>query len=128
MLTDRREYGFEGAHWLPHVPDGHQCGRMHGHSYRVWLHVAGPLDPAKDWVVDFAEIDRVFEHYRKLLDHHTLNEIEGLENPTSERLATWLAAKLRDPIARLAPGVRLVRVDVAETRRSLVKFVLPADG
>ena len=85
-----KEYRFESAHWLPHVPDGHPCGRMHGHSYRLVIRVDGPLDESSGWVVDFADLDAAFLPLRERLDHHLLNDLEGLENPTCEILARWI--------------------------------------
>lgn len=121
----RREYRFEAAHRLPHVAPDHQCGRVHGHSYRVRLVCEGPVDVAMGWVFDFAALDAAFEPLRKRLDHHLLNEIEGLENPTSENLAMWVARRMAPVVAVLAAGARLVRVDVSETERSMASFDVP---
>ena len=105
-----REFGFEAAHRLPHVPDGHKCARLHGHSFRVEVHVAGPLDPRLGWVLDFADVQAACEPVRDVLDHRYLNEVEGLENPTSENLAAWIWDRL------VAGGLGgLVRVVVRET-------------
>lgn len=84
------EFTFEAAHRLPHVPDGHKCGRLHGHSYRVAVHVDGEVDPATGMVMDFADIKVAVASVINRLDHYYLNEVEGLENPTSENLAQWL--------------------------------------
>ncbi len=85
-----KDFGFEAAHYLPNVPVGHKCARMHGHSYRVEVHVSGPLDDRFGWVMDFGELSAAFAPVRKQLDHRVLNEIGGLENPTSEILAIWI--------------------------------------
>lgn len=85
-----REFCFEAAHRLPNVPEGHKCARLHGHSFRVEVHVQGPLDPDLGWVLDFSDIKRAFAPLHELLDHHYLNEVEGLENPTSENIACWI--------------------------------------
>jgi 6-pyruvoyltetrahydropterin/6-carboxytetrahydropterin synthase len=85
-----REFTFEAAHRLPHVPEGHKCGRLHGHSYRVEVHVRGDVDPVTGMVIDFAEIKAAFRPLEDMLDHHYLNEVDGLENPTSENLARWV--------------------------------------
>jgi 6-pyruvoyltetrahydropterin/6-carboxytetrahydropterin synthase len=104
-----KEFGFEAAHVLPNVPDGHKCKRLHGHSYRVRICVDGDLDPVLGWVVDFAEIADAFEPILKDLDHYYLNEIDGLENPTSEVLARWIWA-------RLSPALPILsRVEISET-------------
>jgi 6-pyruvoyltetrahydropterin/6-carboxytetrahydropterin synthase len=104
-----KEFGFEAAHMLPNVPDDHKCKRLHGHSYRVRIVVEGDLDPTLGWVIDFADIATAFEPIRRRLDHYYLNEIEGLENPTSEVLARWIWK-------RILPSLPLLsRVEVAET-------------
>ena len=90
-----KEFTFEAAHRLPHVPEGHKCARLRGHSFRVKLYVSGPVDPHAGWVMDFAELKRAFRPLYDVLDHRYLNEIEGLENPTSEKLARWIWARLR---------------------------------
>lgn len=85
-----REFTFEAAHRLPHVPEGHKCARLHGHSYRVEVHVRGNVDPTSGMVIDFADIKAAFRPLQERLDHYYLNEVEGLENPTSENLARWV--------------------------------------
>jgi 6-pyruvoyltetrahydropterin/6-carboxytetrahydropterin synthase len=85
-----KEFAFEAAHRLPFAPEGHKCARLHGHSFRVEVHVAGEVDPELGWIMDFADVKAAFEPIRDQLDHHYLNEIEGLENPTSEVLARWI--------------------------------------
>ncbi len=93
---------FESAHFLPNVPEGHKCGRLHGHSFRVEIHVSGPLDPHTGWVVDFADVKAAFKPLFEQLDHHYLNEIEGLENPTSEVIAQWIWRKLKPALPGLS--------------------------
>jgi len=97
-----REFTFEAAHRLPNVPAGHKCARLHGHSFRVTVHVAGPLDPRLGWVADFAELSAAFEPLRESLDHRYLNEIAGLENPTSEVLARWIWDRLQPRLPGLS--------------------------
>ncbi|MEJ2791326.1 MULTISPECIES: 6-carboxytetrahydropterin synthase QueD [unclassified Pseudoxanthomonas] len=80
----------EAAHRLPHVPDGHKCARLHGHSFRIELHLSGPVDPHAGWVMDFADVKAAFQPIYDRLDHHYLNDIPGLDNPTSEQLAKWI--------------------------------------
>lgn len=80
----------EAAHRLPNVPEGHKCARLHGHSFRIELHLSGPVDPQAGWVMDFAEVKAAFKSIYDQLDHHYLNDIPGLDNPTSERLAAWI--------------------------------------
>jgi len=104
-----KEFTFEAAHRLPHVPEGHKCGRLHGHSYRVTLAVEGEPGERSGWVVDFSEISAAFAPLKERLDHYYLNEIEGLENPTSEILAQWIWQRIQP----LLPG--LCRVSISET-------------
>ena len=100
-----KAFTFEAAHRLPNVPDGHKCARLHGHSFRVELHVAGEPDPHTGCVMDFADLGRAFQPLLECLDHHYLNDIPGLENPTSERLAQWIWAQLRPVLPQLAEVV-----------------------
>ena len=93
---------FEAAHLLPNAPEGHKCGRLHGHSYRVEVHVAGPVGEESGWVIDFAEIKAAFKPLLKQLDHRYLNEIEGLENPTSEVLVRWIWRRLKPELPGLS--------------------------
>jgi 6-pyruvoyltetrahydropterin/6-carboxytetrahydropterin synthase len=85
-----KEFRFEAAHRLPHVPNGHKCSRLHGHSYRVTVHIAGPVDERAGWLRDFADLSCAMRPLVDRLDHYYLNEIEGLDNPTSEVLARWI--------------------------------------
>jgi len=100
-----REFRFESAHWLPNVPDGHKCRRLHGHSFRVDVHVRGPVASESGWIVDFADIDAAFAPIHAEVDHHGLNEVDGLENPTSELLAQWIWQKLAPRLEGLASVV-----------------------
>jgi 6-pyruvoyltetrahydropterin/6-carboxytetrahydropterin synthase len=104
-----RELRFEAAHRLPHVPAGHKCARLHGHSFKIELAIAGPVDPKTGWFIDYAEVDRVWQPLHEILDHHYLNEIPGLENPTSENLARFLWDRIKPEL------VELERVVVHET-------------
>jgi 6-pyruvoyltetrahydropterin/6-carboxytetrahydropterin synthase len=107
-----RTYAFDAAHRLPGVPRGHKCGRMHGHGYVLEVTVAGPVGRRTGWVVDFADLDAAAEPLVAALDHRTLNEVAGLENPTSEVLARWFWDRLR-------PRLRGLReVAIAESPRS----------
>ena len=100
-----KEFSFEAAHRLPNVPAGHKCARLHGHSFKVELHVRGPVLEPTGWVMDFADIKAAFKPLEEQLDHHYLNEIEGLENPTSEVLARWIWQRLRAQLPQLAKVV-----------------------
>lgn len=97
-----KEFTFEAAHRLPNVPPGHKCARLHGHSFRVAIHVRGPVGEESGWVLDFAEIGAAFQPIHAQLDHYYLNEIEGLSNPTSENIARWLWRRLRPALPALS--------------------------
>jgi len=103
------DFSFEAAHRLPTVPEGHKCARLHGHSFRVRVTVSGPVDPQMGWVIDFADIKQAFAPLREALDHRYLNEIGGLENPTSEVLARWIWDRLHPSLPILSA------VEVRET-------------
>jgi 6-pyruvoyltetrahydropterin/6-carboxytetrahydropterin synthase len=104
-----KELGFEAAHRLPNVPPDHKCARLHGHSFRVAVYVSGEPGVETGWLVDFADIDAACAPVVDALDHRYLNEIEGLDNPTSERIAMWIWAR----VAPALPG--LSRIVVQET-------------
>jgi 6-pyruvoyltetrahydropterin/6-carboxytetrahydropterin synthase len=100
-----KEFTFEAAHRLPNVPPGHKCNRLHGHSYRVELHVRGPIGERSGWIMDFADLKAAFAPLHARLDHYYLNEVEGLENPTSENLARWIWRRLRSTLPQLSSVV-----------------------
>jgi 6-pyruvoyltetrahydropterin/6-carboxytetrahydropterin synthase len=105
----RKTFQFEAAHLLPHLPQDHKCRRLHGHSFSVEIVVEGPCDPALGWVMDYADISKAFRPLWEQLDHYYLNEVEGLENPTSENVAIWIWK-------HLSPNLPLLsEVVVAET-------------
>ena len=89
-----KEFTFEAAHRLPHVPEGHKCARLHGHSFVVRISVDGEVGEQSGWVMDFGDIKAAFKPLYDRLDHYYLNEIPGLENPTSENLARWIWREL----------------------------------
>ena len=107
-----KSFTIEAAHYLPNVPEGHKCRRMHGHSFRITLHVTGPVDEKMGWVMDFADIKQAFKPLFNELDHHCLNDIPGLENPTSENLAIWIWRRLITELPQLSA------VEVHETCNS----------
>ncbi len=97
-----KEFSIEAAHRLPHVPEGHKCSRLHGHSFQVSIHVSGAVDAQSGWVMDFADIKAAFKPVWERLDHHYLNDIAGLENPTSENLARWIWRELKPALPLLS--------------------------
>jgi 6-pyruvoyltetrahydropterin/6-carboxytetrahydropterin synthase len=95
-------FTIEAAHRLPHVPAGHKCGRLHGHTFQIEVHVQGPLDPKLGWIIDFADIKSAFKPIEEQIDHHYLNDVEGLENPTSENVARWVWKNLKPSLPSLS--------------------------
>lgn len=110
-----KEFTFDSAHFLPNVPRGHKCGRMHGHTFKVRIEVQGPVSDQMGWVIDFADIKGHVKPLIDMIDHSVLNQHSGLENPTSENIAMWFW----DHLASL-PGLRAV--EVQETCTSGVRF------
>lgn len=105
----RRTFQFEAAHRLPRVAPDHKCARLHGHSFVAEVVVEGEVDPHLGWVMDYADIKAAFAPLYRQLDHHYLNDIPGLENPTSEILARWIWDRLKPSLPLLTEIV------VAET-------------
>ena len=97
-----KEFTFDSAHFLPNVPDGHKCKNIHGHTYLLTVFFEGPLVEHLEWVVDFAVVKNVINPIINQVDHKLINDIEGLENPTCERLAVWLWNKIKPQMPQLA--------------------------
>ncbi len=117
--TIYKRFALECAHWLPNVPDDHKCRRLHGHSFHVEVHVEGEPGPESGWVRDFADITAAWQPIHDALDHRCLNEVDGLANPTSERLAQWVWARL----APALPGISAIVVE--ETCTSGCRYTGP---
>ena len=100
-----KRFTLEAAHRLPNVPAGHKCARLHGHSFQVEVHVSGEPDAHTGWVMDFADVKAAFAPLFNQLDHNCLNDIPGLENPTSERLAIWIWERLKPALPPLSEVV-----------------------
>jgi 6-pyruvoyltetrahydropterin/6-carboxytetrahydropterin synthase len=107
-----KDFSFEAAHRLPRVAEGHKCARLHGHSFHVRVWITGPVDAQLGWVIDFAEIVAAVQPSIDALDHRYLNEIPGLDNPTSECLARWLWRRIASKLPLLSA------VEVRETCNS----------
>jgi len=105
----RKTFQFEAAHLLPHLPASHKCRRLHGHSFKVEVAVEGECDPRLGWVIDYADIAEAFRPIWERIDHNYLNDVEGLENPTSENVALWIWSQLKPRLPLLSEIV------VAET-------------
>ena len=99
----QKTFQFEAAHSLPRLPQDHKCYRLHGHSFKATLHVSGECDEDLGWLIDYAEISDAFKPLWEQLDHHHLNEIEGLENPTSENIARWIWTTSNRPYPYFKP-------------------------
>ena len=99
-------YSFEAAHRLPLLPPTHKCHRLHGHNYKLDVAICGPLDD-RGFVVDYAELDAVVQPLVDALDHRYLNEIDGLENPTSEVMAVWFRQRIMTALPDYDPVVRI---------------------
>lgn len=111
-----KQFTFDSAHFLPHVPDGHKCKNMHGHTYRLVVYLEGPLKEKLDWVEDFAEVKRVVNPIVKRLDHKVINDLEGLENPTCERIAVWIWDEIKPHLPLLE------KIELFETPTSGVVY------
>jgi 6-pyruvoyltetrahydropterin/6-carboxytetrahydropterin synthase len=107
-----KKFTFDSAHALPHVPDGHKCKNVHGHTYLLTVYVEGVLDPKLGWIMDFGDLKDVIKPLVKRIDHKFLNDIEGLENPTCEILAVWIWDRLVNDISGLK------RIELNETPTS----------
>jgi 6-pyruvoyltetrahydropterin/6-carboxytetrahydropterin synthase len=105
----RKSFQFEAAHLLPNLPLDHKCRRLHGHSFVCEIAIEGECDPRLGWLKDYAELQAIFRPVWERLDHRYLNEIAGLENPTSENIAVWIWKELKPALPML------VEVAVAET-------------
>jgi 6-pyruvoyltetrahydropterin/6-carboxytetrahydropterin synthase len=116
-----KTFGFEAAHHLPSFPDGHKCRRMHGHSFRVDVVVEGEVPAGQHHLVDYGDLKKAIEPVRVQLDHYCLNDIEGLENPTSEVVARWIWDRLKPTIGDLAA------IRVHETCTTTCEYRGPGD-
>jgi len=98
-----KSFRFEAAHRLPMLPPEHKCHRMHGHSFQIEITVTGPIDPKLGWLIDFDEITSLIEPIvMGELDHRVLNEVQGLENATSENLSVWVWNRVKPLLPQLS--------------------------
>ncbi len=100
-----KSFTFEAAHWLPTFPEGHKCHRMHGHSFKVDVCVEGSVSESSGYLLDYGAIRAATEPIERDLDHRCLNEIPGLENPTSEQIALWIWKRVQGNLPMLAEVV-----------------------
>lgn len=112
-----KTFRFDAAHRLPDLPEGHKCRRLHGHSYRLDVHVTGEVDPATGLVIDFGELKARVEPILEQLDHRCLNDVPGLEQTTAERLAAFIFHRLVDYV----PGLSAVALWESDTARCIYR-------
>ena len=113
----RQQFQIESARFLPKLPAAHPCSRMHGHSFKIIISLIGDVDPEMGWVMDYHEISNIMKPILSKLDHHILNEIEGLKNPTSELLAKWIYDQAISSLPILK-SVSVLETDTTECRYS----------
>ncbi len=116
-----KAFTFDAAHHLPNCPPGHRCRRPHGHSYRIEIHLSGEPHPDTGWIIDFGEIKKAVQPVVDQIDHQYLNEIEGLENPTTETLVVWLWERVKPVLGNLS------KIVVYETCTSGCVYTGPKD-
>jgi len=113
----KQQFQIESARFLPKLPASHPCSRMHGHSFKIIISLIGEVDPVLGWVMDYHEITAIMKPLLNKIDHHVLNEIEGLENPTSELLAKWIYDQTISSLPILK-SVSVLETDTTECRYS----------
>lgn len=111
-----KTFTFDSAHYLPNVPMGHKCGTMHGHTYTLKVFISGTPEENSGWIIDYTDLKNGVKAFIDILDHKLLNEIPGLENPTSENLCIWLWQMIKP----IFPG--LIRLELNETPTSGVIY------
>ena len=111
-----KDFTFDAAHFLPNVPEGHKCKEMHGHTYLLTVYIEGEPDEELGWLMDFSDLKSKINPIINAVDHKLLNQIEGLENPTCERIAIWLWEKIKAQIPQLT------KVKLKETPTSGVVY------
>lgn len=114
MITVGVEFRFEAAHSLPHLPEGHKCRNIHGHSYRFRVEIQGPVDE-RGFVIGYEEIEEAVNPIVRTLDHQNLNELFS-EATTAENLASWLFDQVKTRLGRCA------RVVFYETPTTVVVY------
>jgi 6-pyruvoyltetrahydropterin/6-carboxytetrahydropterin synthase len=96
-----KKYFFDAAHFMNNFKKNHKYSRLHGHSYEVIIKISGHIDKKNNWVFNYDDVDNLMNPLIKKLDHQTLNNIKGLENPTSENIAKWFWKNLKKKISKL---------------------------
>ncbi|MCG2613392.1 6-carboxytetrahydropterin synthase QueD [Terrimonas sp. NA20] len=116
MMIIYKEFSFDAAHFLPNVPEGHKCRRLHGHTYLLKVCVAGEAKAHEQWVMDYGDLKAVVKPVVDELDHKYLNDIKGLENPTAEKVIFWIWQRLKPALPQLK------RIELKETPGSGVIY------
>ena len=97
-----RSFRIHASRFLPNLKDDHICKRMHGHTFNITIYINGKVDKKTGFVIDFYDVDQLFNKYiHNKIDHKVLNEVKGLENPTSEHLTKWIWDNLLPHISNL---------------------------
>jgi len=104
-----KEFSFDSAHYLPHVPEGHKCRNMHGHTYRLKVFIEGEPDPVLGWIMDFKDLKEALSNVIEQLDHKLINDIQGLSNPTAENITIWIWQQIKPLLPNLS------RIELYET-------------
>ena len=104
-----KKFNIESARSIPNLPKTHPCHHIHGHSFKIIISVKGPVNKQNGFVVDFQDIDDAFSSFKKELDHSYLNDIEGLQNPTSENICIWIWDKIQSSLPNI------YKIEIKET-------------
>jgi len=112
-----KTFSIEAARSLPNLTDGHPCKKVHGHSFKIRINVSGNVDKQTGFVMDFSDIDALFKPIYDMLDHSYLNDIEGLENPSSENLCRWIWERLTPSL----PGLSQIEIKETDTTGCIYK-------
>ena len=112
----RQLFRIESARRLTGLPSDHPCSRLHGHSFQIELTLIGDRQEDTGWVIDYHLISSSVGPVLRQLDHRVLNEVPGLENPTTENLCFWLYEKIKTEIPEL------VQITVRETPETACSY------
>ena len=104
-----KKFNIESARSIPNLPKTHPCHHIHGHSFKIIISVKGPVNKQNGFVTDFQDIDDAFSPFKKELDHSYLNDIEGLQNPTSENICIWIWNKIQSSLPNI------YKIEIKET-------------
>lgn len=123
-LTIHKEFSFAAAHRLPCVPPGHKCSALHGHEWVFRVGIGGPVDKDRGWIIDFGLLKQVVNPIVDQLDHHYLNDVPGLGNPTAENIVHWLWDRIQEELVKVSVTAQVCEVTVYETPTSFATLKL----